>query len=986
MSIITKEIAWGDFNTEGVPGSGVKDLDKSQQRQYLGLLEKAVSDGAVVVSTKTELDAITPAAGKYPLGIVLSDATASNNGYYAWANSSWTWCRGFPDSLAVLENVSGTANAITADTAVGVNPSDVVMLVLVPSETSTSETVTIRLNGGSEQAITAADGGVLAVGDLVAGETALLVPHENELRLLFSTNTTYRAEAAAIVAEAAQVAAEAAAVSAGGNGDGVYPNRAAAEAADILAAVYTASYLDDGRILEFVRDAAGTALTTADGSTWSPVGDVRPAHWGIERGVDETTKLLTMISWAAANSRKILWPSGVYELSEIEILQDVVNVDWEAVGGPVIIRSNKIEPNGPGYFDDHFVKIGTPIIRTDALTQSISPGSSTLHMGSTADIDDSTLLICRTSHVIETDHRGQARHGFVVPAKIMSGTQAQIERDIPCTAIVGNVSGSIAAVNSSTDITVTGLESLSRSEGRYEINFTTVGGVAADEDAKVTDFDPTTQRLECHSDNNSFPTGLQVGDTFTLVRKVEVDIVKATRVRIKGDFEFQRGTTTDATAGDLGFRGLVIEHAHSLELEGLTVRGFSETGILTKWCFGGYGRNIKAIDCNRAYDVDDGTGYGVSVRACFGMVWENITGHACRRTLDFIGTDGACYDCKTKNISGDGGGVAYDGESFWPEGPTRQSVTGSHGASFGTLYENPTGTNTHCVLNLRGDYEAVKETRGSGAMDRLVYLFRGGSIDLDGLHYTNRQTEIGVQENYRVGSTTDEYLQDVIRIDPAARISGRMTSIKNVNAVGVTRSFISVEGGGDLGPLSYGGVSIVVTDEPDDQQEFNLLRRSGTAATTLAAPTICTGEVSLINDSAYPKADMRDIDSDFSFGANVVHKLPGDRYAVYLLDDTAVIIDAYRRGTTILDLYTDNRGRDEHLFNGWLHYGRATNFTDNGSGDGVDIVGAALTGTTGTDGNISVSYRPADGEDALYIENRRGADELIIFHCPAVSI
>lgn len=55
-----------------------------------------------------------------------------------------------------------------------------------------------------------------------------------------------------------------------------------------------------GFIVDYVRDAAGTALTTADGAKWSPDGEAFPQHWGWEPGLstaDQTTLLIAMLTW-----------------------------------------------------------------------------------------------------------------------------------------------------------------------------------------------------------------------------------------------------------------------------------------------------------------------------------------------------------------------------------------------------------------------------------------------------------------------------------------------------------------------------------------------------------------------------------------------------------------------------------------------------------------------------------------------------------------
>lgn len=56
-----------------------------------------------------------------------------------------------------------------------------------------------------------------------------------------------------------------------------FPSRVSAQSANIPAGV---QYLNVNG-LQYVRDPTGTALSTADGATWSPLGDAVPEHFGI---------------------------------------------------------------------------------------------------------------------------------------------------------------------------------------------------------------------------------------------------------------------------------------------------------------------------------------------------------------------------------------------------------------------------------------------------------------------------------------------------------------------------------------------------------------------------------------------------------------------------------------------------------------------------------------------------------------------------------
>lgn len=101
---------------------------------------------------------------------------------------------------------------------------------------------------------------------------------------------------------------------------GVVPfaDRAAAIAATIPLVHQSIAYFGpNGSILQFVRDASGTALTTAGGATWSPAGDATPEHWGavVTGLVGDQVAIAACLQWAIDNQRHVVM-RGFYGLSD----------------------------------------------------------------------------------------------------------------------------------------------------------------------------------------------------------------------------------------------------------------------------------------------------------------------------------------------------------------------------------------------------------------------------------------------------------------------------------------------------------------------------------------------------------------------------------------------------------------------------------------------------------------------------------------------
>lgn len=209
------------FSVAGNPASGVHNPVKTD---IIDLFEAlGAAKGALVAKpTKAGLDAVVTADGT--AGWVLSDPTGANNGYYIRVGAAWLKHRDFSDSFAMLEDITGTANAIAANVASGVNPASIVVFALPVALANTGAT-TLAIAGGAARALVDIDGNPLPAGALVAGRMVLLYDAGATYRLL----TDFRAEAYADAAAASNTAAAAQAAAAAASA-------AAAQAAAALAA------------------------------------------------------------------------------------------------------------------------------------------------------------------------------------------------------------------------------------------------------------------------------------------------------------------------------------------------------------------------------------------------------------------------------------------------------------------------------------------------------------------------------------------------------------------------------------------------------------------------------------------------------------------------------------------------------------------------------------------------------------------------------
>jgi len=160
---------------------------KPRKAEIIQLLDALRDSGADIVAkgTKADLLLVTPdvEGDLSPVGYVFDDPVEANNGIYAWTGSTWSRERGFPDTLAALTSVGGTANAITASARTGVDPAEVVALIVQPLYTN-SGSVTLSVDGAAAKPLLDFQGIALAPGAIVAGQLLILVDNGDEYRLL----------------------------------------------------------------------------------------------------------------------------------------------------------------------------------------------------------------------------------------------------------------------------------------------------------------------------------------------------------------------------------------------------------------------------------------------------------------------------------------------------------------------------------------------------------------------------------------------------------------------------------------------------------------------------------------------------------------------------------------------------------------------------------------------------------------------------------
>ncbi|NSZ06472.1 hypothetical protein G6M14_08880 [Agrobacterium tumefaciens] len=191
---------WRDYVADGIPSSGANSPKKADIRSWSSWLENLVTSG--VLSSGPWFATSAAATLNYPantVAVVYNDPTAANNGLYIKVGASgvgyWTQLTSFlPGYQFVTASPTGasTANAIVASTSPRLPAGDGVALVTlaIPS-TNTASPVTVRFDGGAVLTVKTRtgedpDAGELQQNDVVAGfvsgATFRLISDLNSLR------------------------------------------------------------------------------------------------------------------------------------------------------------------------------------------------------------------------------------------------------------------------------------------------------------------------------------------------------------------------------------------------------------------------------------------------------------------------------------------------------------------------------------------------------------------------------------------------------------------------------------------------------------------------------------------------------------------------------------------------------------------------------------------------------------------------------------
>lgn len=707
---------------------------------------------------------------------------------------------------------------------------------------------------------------------------------------------------------------------------------------------------------------------------------VTPEQFGcLGNGTDETVALQRLINFAFIKSIPVMWSAREFRYTTL-LLSGPGSVIWKGAGrGETSLRSIKASPDTSNSDADYAVRLGGNFGGSSPLVSSASIGQSYVSVSSIAGWSVGDICDVRSTRLIQCDSRGQAREGQIsIVERIDVGSNRLYLKDSLNFKAVANdtFTGAIQAVGSTTSMTLPA--SVNRQPRDMMARLTMTSGPASGQFRYITAWDNATKVATFGGAQSAWPAGISAGNTFIFEWVAEAVRYVPPKIDIRS-LSITREKTTNAVAGDLGFRGLDLAYCYRPIVEGCEVTNFSDTNIRVRGCYAPEVRSNDVSSANRAYAGTDGTGYGISVNQSPYAVIEENYGSECRRLVDFGGAQsiswyGVCLDNKAV-----GGGTTYAGEAFWPIGSVVNGCVGSHGSAYGTLYRGNIAIDTNNALNLRGRAERMESGYGYGYMYEPILLhgFGGGHV-LGGFHYDDRFSEVGVgaANRYAIPDSPDKRPYCLVLIRADSYTSSIPTRINDMTANKVHGSAIYLNAGTQsdaVGNLEVGNVRVFVSNEGYPGETFRFIRTS--TARNFPGFRDIGGNAYSFDGTEYTSFNQYNVDGDLKLGSgNFFISAPPRTIVAEIADDSFVKIPL---GTSaammMITIFDKNRDRSYFGENMILAVDRAVDYSPSNSTNktNVNISNAVPTGTTGTDGRMTISYRP--GSDGyLYLENRMG--------------
>jgi hypothetical protein len=734
---------------------------------------------------------------------------------------------------------------------------------------------------------------------------------------------------------------------------------------------------------------------------------------------DDTAAILAAMQFVKAAKGTLVFAAGKYIVSDFLLtFADQEALTLEA-NGKVELYSNKTATRSTGsvldyglagfggtYPYDYFIRTQPTVVGTTTLTANAESSNVWLSVGDISLFQVGSLIRISSSRLIQTESRGGNIEGQMATVEEVDVTNSRIRiRDpLAYTAPANTITnGTVASVVASDTLTLSGI-SLTDAQARVQCFFPGRGNAYS----YISRWNAATNTAYFRGMFAlPLPSGVAVGDAVQLQWATTITVYTRYSFKMIGDFTLSRAPHLNATAGDEGYRGLSIFYAKECTIKGARIYHFSETGIHIWNCYRPQISDIYVYGSNRAFGVSNGTGYGVVIWGSYAPVVENISGAACRRLVDIAGLNAISWFGRVQGLQFDGGGMAYDGNEFWPAGPTYQFAAGSHGGAYYTKYIDVSAKDCREFFEIRGYREQIINMDLSGYCYACVYLNGGGTdLQIIGGSYQDGISDPEQNLNYQTSTMRGNTAKWFMYVDIQNDFPALGFSMRGVRATSISAAILNVDTTSSIGAISGGALTWSMSD-----CVFNV-SRVGAGNNTFNG-FILTPALADVNPRYTDGGGNRIIASDgsylptgtvsrFQFGVTW-NQYPG---SVIRLDDTSwlgcisdqsvlripVSGNAKLAHMTIFDRESGKSYRGEGIILS------ATSINDTSplqatNKVGIGLSNVALTGATGTAGNVTLSFRPTGTDPvtgnpatySLYIENRTGGTVYPIFRLTLIE-
>lgn len=429
-------------------------------------------------------------------------------------------------------------------------------------------------------------------------------------------------------------------------------------------------------------------------------------------------------------------------------------------------------------------------------------------------------------------------------------------------------------------------------------------------------------------------------------------------------------------------RGLFFDRCINPELSDLLFRRHAFVGVSDQRSWMCKATNLEFEDIGAGDDI----GYCYQTRTNYGFHGKGFKSSGGRAIIDFHSRSGNAGGPSRKFIFEDfwisGGNRDKTGTSYFPSSGDKQNRgVSTHGGAENGIIRNGHISNVQTGVRIRGRDIEVSGITFAGRMNECVQASQGTALKVTGNRYVRgdypdktNTPDMEAQRPtafLRIGSTSPDSLWGWN--SPVVVSNNSMDLISGFD--GATGGFIELQGGADVKNLFVYGNS--VQTYIDTGETFYLINSTNDSGSCrLYSSYIDLGSNVIIN---HGPAAMTVIDPDIVLGneqqggLDAAVRLGGGRHVMRIRDDTVGVFRSVAKpGRVVVVTLTTSSGASARS-GSFAITPMNSSLVSHGL-IGTDIAGsadpAAMTGTTGVDGQITIG---ADNSGHIYIENRTGA-------------